>query len=266
MARTWESIICYEDRAAGFTTSRWRLAGVRTKAGGENTAGGVLWLEVTRAGDTATADLYADEGLGAAAKVATGSADVAGLDGTGASAAEVVLSAVNDSALSGSFRLHDLRADGACPVQVALCTDEDLDALWDGIEDLPGYDAAAGMAEFIRLAGEDVLARVAAVFREHLGGHGSAEAWFLVEADRAHPDLRRIANPAQLRAACACRALEIALGRCHQRGRSTMYSDLRDYFRREYDRAMGSLSLTVRGGAGGASAAGRGSVTRLSRA
>ena len=250
MARKWESIICYEDRGAGFRTSRWRLAGIRTKAGGENTDAGVLWLQMSRAADTVTADLYKDDGLGSGDKVATGSADVSGVDGTAAGAVELALSEANSSGLSGSSWIHDYLGDGVCPLQVALCTDEDLDGLWDGIEDLPGYDATAGMAEYIRLAGEDVLAKVAAIFRRQVGGSGAPEAWFITDAGRARPDLRRIANPGQLRMACAYHALEIALGRSHQRGGETMYSSLRDYFHQQYDRAMGSLSLAFKTGGG----------------
>ena len=36
MARKWESIITYEDRA-NYHTSRWRLTGIATKEGAENT-------------------------------------------------------------------------------------------------------------------------------------------------------------------------------------------------------------------------------------
>jgi len=252
MSRKWESIICYEDRGEAFHTSRWRLAGVRTKAGAANSDDGVLWLRMTRAGETATAELFKAAALGAGDKVASGSADVSGCDGTAAGAAEVSLTAANDSGLSGSFWIHDYRADGVCPVQVALCTDDDLDALWDGIESLAGYEATAGCAEFIRLAGEDVLARVAAIFRDAVGGHGAAEAWFLTDAARSLPDLRRVANPAQLRLAAAHRALQIALGRGHRSGGETMYSRLRDYHAAEYERAMASLVLAVRPSAGGA--------------
>jgi len=265
MARRWESIICYEDRAEQFHTSRWRLSGVATKEGGENTDGGVLWLAMARVGDTVTADLYKDVGRNTLDKVATGSADVSGIDGTGESAAELTLSQTNSSGLSGSLRIHQYHAGGVCPMQVALCVDEDLDALWDGIETLPGYDSTNGCAEFIRLAGDDVLARVAAMFHDRLGGFGAAEAWFITDAARVLPDLRRIANPAQLRLACAHRALEIALGRSHKMGAETMYSRLRDYHRSEHDRAMASLVLAIRPGEGPAAAAGRSGVVRQSR-
>ncbi len=264
MPRKWESIICYENRAEAFTTSRWRLAGVRTSAAGENTDGGVLWLDTDRDGDTVTASLYKDAGRAQADKVAEGSADVSGADGSAGSAVEVVIAACNDSGLSGSLMLHQHLADDVCPVQAALCVDADLDTLWDGIEALPGYDQAAGCAEFIRLAGEDVLAKVAAMFRDRLGGQ-SAQAWFLADANRDLPDLRRIANPAQLRLACAHRALEIALGRSHRTGGESMYSRLRDYHRGEFDRAMASLVLAFRPGCGGQAQAAASSAVRQQR-
>jgi hypothetical protein len=260
----WESNICYENRLEAFTTSRWRLAGLRTRAGGENTDGGLLWLQTARAGDTATAELYKDRGLASADKVAEGSADVSDLD-AGGEPVELTLSEANGSGLSGSLMLHEHLADDVCPLQVALCVDADLDTLWDGIEALPGYDATAGCAEFIRLASEDVLARVSAVFRDRLGGR-AARAWFLADGARELPDLRRIANPAQLRLACAHRALEIALGRSHRTGGESMYSRLRDYHRGEFDRAMASLVLSVTGGGDGPATAASGGAVRQQRA
>jgi hypothetical protein len=265
MARKWESIICYEDRGEEFHTSRWRLSGIRTKEAAENTDGGVLWLEMSRAGDTVTADLYKDAGRDASDKVATGTADVSGTDGTGENAAELALSEANSSGVSGSLRIHAHLADGACPVQVALCVDEDLDALWDGIESLAGYDATVGCAEFIRVAGGDVLAKVSAIYQDQLGGYGAAEAWFITDASRIFPDLRRIANPAQLRVACAHRALEIAVGRSHKMGGDTMYSRLRDYHRAEYERAMASLVLVIRPASGGATQSSAAGTIRQSR-
>jgi hypothetical protein len=248
--RPWESVISYEDRAR-FQTSRWRLTGVRTREAAQNTADGVLWLHMTRAGNAITANLYKDDALGAGDKVASGTADGSTLDGTAEHAVELTLAQANNSGLAGSFWVHQHLADACCPLQAALCVDEDLDALWDGIEDLPGYDAAAGMAEFIRLAGEDVLARVTRLFADQLDGQGGQEAWFITDACRSVPDLRRVANPGQLRLACACRALEVAIGRNHQRAGETAYSALRDTFAAQYARAMESLTLTFKGGVTG---------------
>jgi hypothetical protein len=266
MGRKWESVICYEDRGGQFQTSRWRLSGISTLEDGENTDGGLLWLEMSRDGDTVTANLYKDAACGPGDEVAAGTADASGMDGTGDNAALVELSEANSSGIAGSFRLHRWESGGVCPVQVALCVDEDLHALWDGIESLPGHDPTRGCAEFIRLAGEDLLAKVAAILRDRLGGHGAAEAWFIQDASRSVPDLRRIANPGQLRAACAHRALEIAIGRSHKAGCETMYSHLRDYHHQEYERAVGGLLLAVRTGAGGASEAGSAATIRQSRA
>ena len=264
MSRKWESIICYENRGEAFTTSRWRLSGLRTKAGAENTDGGVLWFEATRDGDAVTASLYKDAARTMAAEVASGTADVSGTDGSPESAVELTLAAVNNSGLSGSLMLHQHLADDVCPVQAALCVDSDLDTLWDGIEALSGYDATAGCGEFIRLAGEDVLAKVSAIFRDRLGGQ-AAGAWFLADAGRDLPDLRRIANPAQLRLACAHRALEIALGRSHRTGGESMYSRLRDYHRAEFDRAMASLVLAFRPAGGGPTQAAASGALRQQR-
>jgi len=264
MSRKWESIICYENRGEAFTTSRWRLSGLRTKAGAENTDGGVLWLQTARDGDAVTASLYKDAARTMAAEVASGTADVSGTDGSPESAVELTLAAVNNSGLSGSLMLHQHLADDVCPVQAALCVDSDLDTLWDGIEALSGYDATAGCGEFIRLAGEDVLAKVSAIFRDRLGGQ-AAGAWFLADAGRDLPDLRRIANPAQLRLACAHRALEIALGRSHRTGGESMYSRLRDYHRAEFDRAMASLVLAFRPAGGGPTQAAASGAVRQQR-
>ena len=265
MTRKWQSIICYENRAAQFHTSHWRLADVKTKQDSENTDGGLLWLEMSRTGDNAAVDLYKDVACGSDDKVATGSADISEVDGTPTNAAEVELSEANSSGLSGSLHIQDYRADGVCPVQVALCVDEDLDALWDGVEALPGYDSTCGCAEFIRIAGEDVQGKVSAMFQDQLGGYGAAVAWFIPDASRTFPDLRRIANPAQLRSACAHRALEIALGRSHKMGSETMYSRLRDYHRAEYERALASLVLAIRPNGGGATCCGTASTIRQSR-
>ena len=265
MARKWESIICYENRSEGFHSSRWRLSGIRTRDNAQNTDDGVLWMDMSRTGDTVTADLYKDAALASEDKVAGGSADVSATDGTADHAVEVELSEANSSGLSGSFWIHRYLADGVCPVQIALCVDEDLDTLWDGIESLDGFDATCGCAEFIRLGGQDVLAKVSAMFQDRLGGYGAAEAWFIASASRSLPDLRRIANPAQLRLACAHRALEIAIGRSHKTGQNSMYSRLRDYHRAEYERTMSSLVLVVRPGEGGASGSGAAGVVRQSR-
>jgi len=152
--------------------------------------------------------------------------------------------------IAAELRRMAKETNDVCPVQVALCADEDLDALWDGIESLVGYDSTVGCAQFIRLASEDIRNQVATIFRDQLGGRGAAEAWFIRDGSRAVPDLRRIANPDQLRLACAHRALAIAIGRSHKMGGDTMYSRLRDYHESECKRAMASLVLTIEPGDG----------------
>jgi len=264
-ARRWESIIPYEDRS-NFHTARWRLLGVTTKENAQNTDNGVLWLKMSKAGDTVTANIYKNDGLASGNLVATGSADVSGVDGTGENAAQVTLSEANSSGLSGEFWIHQYVDDDSCPIQVALCTDEDLDVLWDGIEDLSGYDSTYGMAEFIRAAGQDVLALVARLFQDQVGGYGAAEAWYITDAEQIVPDLRRIANPGQLRLACAYRALQIGVGRDHQAAGETAYSDLRDHFADEYTRAMNSLSIALTSGGSAAETIGQTRYRRLHRA
>lgn len=250
MARKWEAIISYEDRSDHLTTSRWRLSGIQTIEANENTDGGILWLSTSKSGDTVTATLYKDDGLDSGDSVATGTGDVSGCDNTGENSVEVSLSAANNSGLTGSFWIHNYEGDDSCGVQVALCTDEDLDSLYDDLSGLPGYDVTAGCAEFIRVAGEDILGRVAAIFRQRLGGHGAKEAWYITDAERVYPDLRRLANPDQLRLACAHRALAIALGRSHERADETVYSALRDYHNEQFDSTMSSLVLALKPGSG----------------
>jgi len=244
--RPWEAIIPYEDRGT-LHTSRWRLRGVITATARSNTDGGVLWLKTARDGDTVTAELFKADTLDADARVAAGAADVSGLDGTAANAVRVDLASANGSGLWGTFRLHRCDADGACPVQVALCTDEDLDVLYDGIEQLSGYDATYGLAAFIRQAGDDCLQQVGRLFRDALRGPGCA--WFITTGDRRDPDLRRLRNGDQLRLACACRTLELALGRDHAAAGDTAYSTLRDHFARRYGDAIAAVELDTPDGA-----------------
>jgi len=264
MARPWETIIAYEDRADHLTTSRWRLSGVCTRETGGNTDDGTLWLVTTKSGDTVTATLH--KNAACSASVASGTADVSSTDNTGANAAQVTLTAANSSGLSGSFWIHNYADDDTCPVQVCLCVDEDLDLFFDGIEDLPGYDTAYGAAEFIRAAGEECVGRVMTLYRDQLGGHGDSEAWYITDASRVYPDLRRIANPRQLRHACAHLALSNALLRHHQRASDTMYSDLADRHRALYEDLMSSLVLAVKSGSGDNAEASKGvTVIRQSR-
>lgn len=248
MARKWDSIICYEDRSDHLRTTDWRLSGIKTKEGAQNTGDGLLWLKTTKSGDVVTAELYKDSGLASANKVASGTANVAACDGTGENAATVTFAEAESSGLTGTVRILKYEGDDDCGVQVALCVDEDMDALWDGIEALTGYDSTYGCAESIRVAGGDVMAYVSKKFRDELGGVPAASAWFIGDGKHSYPDLRRIANPAQLRQACAYRALVICIGRSHMTGEESMYSKLRDEFDEQYGRALHSLVLALKGG------------------
>lgn len=248
--REWQSILAYEDRGDHYMTSRWRLSGIRTKEDAGNTDKGTLWLNMTRSGATITANLYKDDGLAAGNLVATGTVDASAVDGEPENAAELALSQSNSSGISGSFWIHEWTATGTAPVQVALAIDEDMDVLYDGLSTLEGYNSTLGMAEYIRVAGEDVLAAVAKIFRDQIGGHGAPEAWWITDATRSYPDLRMIANPDQLRRACAHRALQHALGREHQRAGDTAFSALRDYHEEHYMAAIASLHLALKAGSG----------------
>lgn len=267
MARMWESIISYESRSGHVTTSRWRLSGVKTIEGSENTDSGMLWLTTSKSGDDLTCELYKDDGLASGDKVCTATAvDVSGCDGTGANSVQVTFAEAESSGLSGEMWVHAWASDDYAPVLVALCTDEDMDGLWDDIENLPNYSATHGCAEFIRMAGDDVIGKVTKRYQDELGGFGAREAWWIADSDRAYPDLRRIANPAQLRSACAHRALAFALGSSHQRAEETMYSAERDYHNAEYAAAIQALVLTTKSGDGDdASDSGRASVIQIQR-
>ena len=275
MARPWESIISYEDRGYQVTTSRWRLAGVKTKEGAQNTLDGVLWLKVTTSGSDSTLGLYKAAACASGDQVAAPAAavDLSGCDNDIDNAVQVTFAASNSSGLTGALWVHEYVGDADdtadhrfIPIQVALATDEDLDALWDGVEDLPGFDATYGCAEFIRIAQEDVLAAVMQRYKDEMGGHGSGEGWFIQDADRAYPDLRRIANPGQLRLACAHRAIAIAVGRSHQRADATMYSELRDDHNERFAEALVALVVAFKAGSSpNAEASANASVIRQAR-
>lgn len=121
-----------------------------------------------------------------------------------------------------------------------LCEDADIDALWDGIESLAGYDAVNGLFTTRRQATADVMARLATIFRETMGGAAERKGWFLPDGA---PDLNRVVNPDQLRMAAAHRTLMIALNRHAGPTGITMYERLRDYHAAEYGRAMAFVVL-----------------------
>lgn len=228
VAALFDYVIAYEDRDE-IHTSRWALEGVDTRCGG-NTDRGWLWLTAGRDGDAVTVNLYKDAARGADDKVATGTADVAAIDG---GAAQCALTPANASGLGGEFYFESYAADpaAAVPVLAALCTDADLADEYRNLEDLPPdvYDEQSGLARHCAAATRSVLLLVSQMYAEELGGQGAPEHRHRGGAARRYPDYRRIANPDQLRDASVHWALMLAFGCCHERGTETMYSRLRDY-------------------------------------
>jgi len=250
MARKWEQIIPYEDRSIQLTTTNWRLSGFRTDVDNLNNDSGVLWLGTSKSGDNVTCTLYKDSA--AANSVATALAvDVSGTDNTGANDVLVTFTAANSSGLSGTMMIRDYQGDStAVPLCVALCVDEDCTALFGALDDLSAFDETEGMADIIRVAHGDVMARVMQLFMDELGGYGAQEAWFIDDADRTYPDLRKISNPDQLRQACAYRTLDLAIRRDHLRADPTMYSETANHWAEQYEAAIGGLRLAFKPGSG----------------
>jgi len=243
MGRFEHYLISYEDRDC-LHTSRWLLEGVSTTADG-NTHRGWLFLTASAAGQTVTVDLYKDPDCDASEKVATGSADVSGIE---AAPVQVALSAVNDSGLTGRLYLEGYAADPPAPVPVlvSLCTDADLAELWRDIASLPSdvYDAACGMAAHCAAATRKVLLLASQMYASELGGAGGPEYPYAAGASRTAPDYRRLVVPDQLTEAAACWALELAIGSCHNMAEETMYSQLRDHFARRRAEAVGAWNLS----------------------
>lgn len=241
----WEGVICYADRAEQYSTSAWRLSGVSTRAATANTDDGLLWLSLGRDGDTLTAALYADSGLDPARRVAAGTADLAPLADGGSGVApfiEVSLAA-DAGGVSAAFRLHAYKADGACPVLAALCTDADLELRWQGASDLDACDAFYGLSACIRDAGAEVLQRAAALYPDALAPAGGS--WWAGDPGGAPAGLEQIRNPRALRPACAERALALALGREHQHAGGSAYAELRDHFNASFARRVETLALSL---------------------
>lgn len=234
-------MICYEDRGR-MQTSRWKLEGVKTLAAG-STEGGWLWLTAARAGDVVTANLFKDAACTTGNKVASGTANVAGL---AAGAVRCAMTQANNSGVSGEFYFERYAADTAvaAPVLASLCVDADVAIEYGNLSDLPAYDAATGLAEYCATATRKVLLLASQLFSEELGGCGAPEHRNLGAAGREWPDFRRLANPDQLREAAVHWALMLAFGRSHERADKTMYSELRDYHDRRRQEAIGSWKLS----------------------
>jgi len=243
MSRFEQYVISYEDRDQ-FHTSRWRLDGVSTAPNG-NTAAGWLFLNCTRAGDTVTVDLYTDDALATEDKVATGSADVSGID---SGPVKVTLAEANARGLSGKFYFEAYREDNgdAVPVLVSLCVDDDLAEEWYDIDSLPAevYDADEGLAACCAAATRKVLLLASQMYAEELGGCGGREHVHYKDVTRDGPDWRRLVVPDQLKDAAVCWALELAFGACHKAAEPTMYSALRDRFQARRKEAVAAWKLT----------------------
>jgi len=243
MSRFEQYLICYEDRDE-FHTSRWLLEGVSTKDDG-NTYRGWLFMKCTKSGDTVTVQLYKDPACGSSDLVASGSADVSGVDDD---PVKVSLSEQNSSGLSGSFYFEGYDSDNSdpVPVLVSLCVDADLAEEWYDLDALPKevYSSSYGMAAYCAAATRKVLLLVSQMYAEELGGYGGREHVHYRDATRSLPDWRRIIVPDQLKEAAVCWALELAFGSCHKLAEETMYSQLRDRFEQRRKDAIAAWNLT----------------------
>ena len=239
---SFDYCIAYEDRAC-VHTSRWSLDGVKTLSSGGNTSGGWLWMTCVKAGGTVTVELFKDDACQSADKVAQGTADVSQID---TSAALCQLTEANSSSLSGEFYFESYLADiQAAAMLVTLCTDDDLSGEYHNLSDLPDgvYDQTFGMARYCALATQKVLLLVSQMYAGALGGCGAPEHRYHSLASRQVPDYRRIASPDQLKDTAVHWALMLAFGSCHQRGTSTMYSQLRDYHDAKRKEAVAAWNL-----------------------
>ena len=232
----------YEDRDE-IHTSRWLLQGVSTR-GDRNLTDGRLWLEATDVSDTVTVNLYTDMALTLANKVATGTADISGIDDD---PAKCTLTALNDSGLTGEFYFESYTTDptAAVEVLVSLAMDADLRIEYGNIEDLPAFDPTDGMGDVLAAATKKTLLLVSQMFGEDLGGFGAPEHRYRQGATRTEPDYRGLANPDQLQEACVHWALMLAFGRSHERAKDTMYSDLRNYHDEQRKAAIAGWNLAL---------------------
>jgi hypothetical protein len=124
---------------------------------------------------------------------------------------------------------------------VVLATDRDLDVFFKDLALLSDYDQTAGMARWINRATGEALARVSDLYAGQLGDPDLAAGYWM-DGDYGVPDLRRIANPAQLREFVALWALHLACGREVQRA-DGLFAAQRDYFQRQAELAFGRLRL-----------------------
>jgi hypothetical protein len=240
VSELFDNLIVYES-ADEPQTSQWDLAGIGTRfnaaAGTDegNTDDGVLYATLSAAGDTYTVELFNDPSMDEIDKVAAGSAE-------GELPLLVELQEENDSGITGSLVFERFENDDDdVRIQVVLATDRDLDVYFKDLPLLSDYDADAGMARWINRATAEVLARVSDLYAARLSDPDIAPGYWM-DNDYDVPDLRRIANPAQLREFVALWALHLACGREVQRT-DGLYAAQRDYFQRQAELAFGRLRL-----------------------
>ena len=223
---SFDYCFAYEDRGY-IHTSRWTMHDVDTKVSG-NTLLGRLWLVCQANGITVTTQMYQDPDCESGDLVASGTADISGID---SQPARCSLSQENSSGLSGEFYFETYAGDpeSAAEVVISLCTDSDLQDEHANLDDLPVYDSETGLARYCSLASRKILLLVSQMYAEELGGYGAPEQRYRTSASREEPDFRRLANVDQLKDAAVHWALMLAFGACHERAEDTMYSQLRDY-------------------------------------
>ena len=240
MAELFDNLIVYE-YADQPQTSGWELEGISTRfdaaAGTDvgNTDDGVLYATLTQNATTYTVELYNDPAMDAADKVATGSAD-------GELPLPISLEEANDSGITGelSFDLWEAN-DQDVRIQVLLATDRDLDVYFKDLPLLGDYDDEAGLARWINRATAEAIARVSDLYAAHLADPDLAAGYWM-DSDYDVPDLRRIANPAQLREFVALWALHLACGREVHRA-DGLYAAQRDYFQRQAELTFQRIRL-----------------------
>jgi len=240
VSEVFDNLIVYES-ADTPQTSQWELTGISTRydaaddTDAGNTDDGVLYATLARSGQTCTVELFNDPAMDAADKVAAGSEE-------GDLPLVIDLSEANDSGISGSLSFDRYEADDEdVRVQVVLCTDRDLDVHFKDLSLLSDYSTDCGMARWINRATAEALQRVSDLYASLLADPDLAAGYWL-DTDYEVPDLRRIANPRQLREFVALWGLHLACGREVQRA-DGLFAAQRGYFQRQAELAFERIRL-----------------------